>query len=156
MDSLKPGESRPVTVTTSSVPEEVTAGSYWLTVFTDGLQKIDESDEYNNIGSSDPNKFTVTTPPTHPPAVASVTIDSVKTTFLGRDYPGPTGRDRFDLEVSGTVGGPVDAIFRVTLPRWTMLVTGQRGRHTLWIIFQYNAKATLQNRLNGRVLLKES
>ncbi|MEK7873852.1 MAG: hypothetical protein AAB502_08370, partial [Chloroflexota bacterium] len=33
--------------------------SYWVTVFTDGLQVISEGDENNNIGSSDPNKISI-------------------------------------------------------------------------------------------------
>ncbi len=51
MESLAPNQSKTATVTTSGIPAAVPAGSYWVTVFTDVFQLIDESDEQNNIGS---------------------------------------------------------------------------------------------------------
>ena len=40
-------------------PTSASPVSYWVTVFTDGLQVISEGDENNNIGSSDPNKISI-------------------------------------------------------------------------------------------------
>ncbi|MCZ7394655.1 MAG: glycosyl hydrolase family 18 protein [Candidatus Methanoperedens sp.] len=62
MGSLAAGASNTVTVTTNAIPASVPAGSYYVTVFTDSNQGITESNENNNIGSSDPNKITIFTP----------------------------------------------------------------------------------------------
>ncbi len=63
MGSLGAGASQPTTVNVT-IPSSVPLGSYWVTVFTDGFQQIAESNENNNIGSSDPNKVTIIPPPT--------------------------------------------------------------------------------------------
>jgi hypothetical protein len=75
MSSLAPGKSRTVTVTSNIVPSSVPAGSYYVTVYTDGNEALTESDEDNNIGSSDPNKLLVTGT-TIIPVVSNPTIDS--------------------------------------------------------------------------------
>ncbi len=66
--SLKAGGESKRTAICGPISEKVPAGSYWVTVFVDRSDEIDESDEDNNIGSSHPAKFTVTAPPTTPPA----------------------------------------------------------------------------------------
>jgi len=66
MDSLNAGESRTVTIA-ASIPSSVPSGSYWVTVFADSFQQISESNENNNIGSSDPYKFTWGVPYTPTP-----------------------------------------------------------------------------------------
>lgn len=62
MDSVDPGEYVIATKTTKAIGSNVPVlQCYWVTVFTDGFQEVDEgSAEYNNIGSSDPDKFEVT------------------------------------------------------------------------------------------------
>jgi VCBS repeat-containing protein len=62
VSSLSTGESRTISQTTNPIPSSVPAGSYYVTVFVDGFQQIDESNEYNNIGSSTPNKVEVRAP----------------------------------------------------------------------------------------------
>ncbi|MDO8532933.1 MAG: CARDB domain-containing protein, partial [Dehalococcoidia bacterium] len=62
MPSLAAGASQPNTVSVT-VPTAMSPGSYWVTVFADGLQAVSESDENNNIGSSDPGRITVTATP---------------------------------------------------------------------------------------------
>jgi PKD repeat protein len=59
IDSLSAGESRTVSQATNPIPSSVPTGSYYVTAFVDGFQQVDESDEYNNIGSSTPNKVEV-------------------------------------------------------------------------------------------------
>jgi hypothetical protein len=45
----------------AAVPTSVPAGSYYVTVFVDSDLEVAETDENNNIGSSSPNKVTVST-----------------------------------------------------------------------------------------------
>ncbi len=57
MDSLAPGESETVTLTTNPVSTNVPFGDYFVTVYADGFEAVDEQNEMNNIGSSTPEKI---------------------------------------------------------------------------------------------------
>jgi VCBS repeat-containing protein len=59
VSSLSAGESRPLSITTNPIPSSVPVGSYYVTAFVDGFRQIDESNEYNNIGSSTPKKVEI-------------------------------------------------------------------------------------------------
>lgn len=127
MDSLNPGESQLVPATTAAIAPEIPEGSYWITVFVDAFQNINEYEEYNNIGSSDPAQFTVGTPepPGPSPGAASVTIDSVNYKFIGKEWDCYL----FDVEFSGTATAPVG--FRmdsVLLGAAGRQFTGARGK----------------------------
>jgi VCBS repeat-containing protein len=61
---LSPGESKPFSITTDPIPSSIPLGSYYVTAFVDVFKEIDESNEYNNIGSSAPNKVEVRMPTT--------------------------------------------------------------------------------------------
>jgi len=67
MDSIDAGSSVPDTKSVQ-MPDSVSPGDYYVTVFTDCYQVIDESNEGNNIGSTYPNMISIgptdTTPPT--------------------------------------------------------------------------------------------
>ncbi|MCL0070782.1 hypothetical protein M1N44_03300 [Dehalococcoidia bacterium] len=59
--SLSAGESKSITITTNPIPS-IPAGSYYVTVFTDGFKQVNEGNEGNNIGSSTPNKILIRGP----------------------------------------------------------------------------------------------
>jgi len=58
-DGLAAGGSRSYTQA-FTIPSDVPAGSYYVTVFIDDLRAVSETNEDNNIGSSTLNKLTIT------------------------------------------------------------------------------------------------
>jgi hypothetical protein len=58
-DGLTAGGSRSY-MQTFTIPSDVPAGSYYVTVFIDDLRAVSEANEENNIGSSTPNRLTIT------------------------------------------------------------------------------------------------
>ena len=76
MESLPAGASRTLTLVSNAIPTSVPNGSYWVTVFTDGFQQVNEFEENNNIGSQETVRFALalaTPPPTSTPRPVSGT-----------------------------------------------------------------------------------
>lgn len=105
MNSLAASASFTFTITSNAIPSSAPAGSYWVTVFTDGLQQIAETDENNNIGSSDPARFTL---PAEAAAV-SATITSATAT-VKMETKGVSSYGTLTVIASGTASGPVGAM----------------------------------------------
>jgi len=59
-----------------TVPNTVPAGSYYVTVYIDDTQKVAESNENNNIGSSEPNKIGIIV--TSSASIVSISTDKTK------------------------------------------------------------------------------
>ena len=148
MESLAAGASRTATVTTSAITSAITTGSYWVTVFTDGLQTVAESDENNNIGSSDLNKIVIPAPmptPTIIPTTADVT--SVSCTVASKRTMFESANNRnvtyvtWKLDVTGNATGSENTriLINITWDTWTInsgswsvnegVSTGGRGRY---------------------------
>ncbi|MCL0084447.1 SpoIID/LytB domain-containing protein [Dehalococcoidia bacterium] len=72
VDSLGPGASRTLTITTNPIPSAVPApGDYYVTVFVDGFKQVTESNENNNIGSSAPSRLRLLAAPPPAPTITS-------------------------------------------------------------------------------------
>ncbi|MCI0540375.1 MAG: SBBP repeat-containing protein [Verrucomicrobiales bacterium] len=61
MASLAPNEQRTETKT-FNVPLNIQPNSYYVTVFADTLDEVNEADENNNIGSTAPDRITISVP----------------------------------------------------------------------------------------------
>lgn len=59
IDSLDSRATRTATVSTRTIPASISPGRYFVTVFVDSFSAVAESDEVNNIGSSNPNLILV-------------------------------------------------------------------------------------------------
>lgn len=69
--TLAPGASQSFQLGPITIPTTISAGTYWVTVYADSARKIDEADENNNIGSSDPAKFALSVTPTPIPTATA-------------------------------------------------------------------------------------
>jgi thioredoxin 1 len=76
MGGFVPGGGRTVRWDIPTVPP-IPPGSYWVTVYADSFEAVAESDENNNMASSDPNRITVNPSSTLSPTAASPALTSL-------------------------------------------------------------------------------
>jgi len=71
IDSLE-GKSSRQSTTEAYIPRNISLGDYYVTVYADVFREIDESEEGNNIGSTEPQMLSVSEPPRIDLAVTQV------------------------------------------------------------------------------------
>ena len=84
MDSLNGNFSQQSAVEVT-IPRNISPRNYYVTVYTDVFRFVDESEEGNNIGSTEPQMLSVIKPPTFDLAVTSV--DAPSSANIGETIP---------------------------------------------------------------------
>jgi len=112
MDSLTGGSSAPPSTVNVIIPRDVPPSNYYVTVYTDAFQVVEEpSGEGNNIGSTSPQMLTVTMPQEIDLVVSTLTAPSSL-------EPGETTSVSFTVKNLGSTpsGSFTNSVFLSTEP----------------------------------------
>ena len=104
-DGLAAGGSRSSTQT-FTIPSSVPPGSYYVTVFIDSQGSVSESNEGNNVGSSTPNRVTVTQQQSY----LRVRLDSATLNGQGLSTGNPELRVSPGSRITGTITFTVENV----------------------------------------------
>jgi alpha-tubulin suppressor-like RCC1 family protein len=99
VNSLGPGETQTVSITSNPIPSGISPGSYYVTAFSDGYQQISEQNEMNNIGSSTPQKLSIADYPSPPVLTSPLDGATVPGTSITFQWAASNGATNYWLAV---------------------------------------------------------